>query len=113
MVDELHVNAGSLFRGGSKVVEVIRVIGVLTRPGSEDLGHVKPGDEITGEGVEEAFFRLVDLGDAENVVDVSEDCVAFVGDEISGCVTGWGLLVYGMGRDLKWGTYCQSRRCGC
>lgn len=39
-------------------------------PVGVDLGHVHPGYEGAGEGVQETFGRVVDLRYAEDVVDI-------------------------------------------
>ena len=59
-----------------------------SRPIGVDFRHVHPGDEGLGEGVVEAVFRVVDLGYAQDVVDVGDDRETGVGDEIGGGVTG-------------------------
>lgn len=70
-VDEVHVVAGDLFGGGGQVVEM--EVGYRARPVGIDGGHVLPLHEGAGEGVEETFFGLVDLGNAQDVVDVGDD----------------------------------------
>lgn len=49
-------------------------------PVGVDLGHVHPGDEGAGEGVEETFGGVVDLGYTEDVIDIGDDCQADGGD---------------------------------
>ena len=90
LVDEVHVVAGDLLGGRGQVVEVEVVDG--SGPVGVDLGHVHPGHEGASEGVQEAFFGLVDLGDAQDVVDVGDDRQAFVGNEEGGGVADFGTL---------------------
>lgn len=81
-VDEVHVVARDLFRGGGEVVEV--EVGDGARPVGVDVRHIFPLDKRPSEGVEETFFRLIDFRDAENIVDVANDCHARRRDEVSG-----------------------------
>lgn len=67
-------------------------VGDRAGPVGVNVRHVHPGHKGPGKGVEQAFFGLVDFGDAEDVVDVGDDGEAFVGDEIGGCVAGVGAL---------------------
>lgn len=69
--DEIVVDARALFRRGAQVVEMH--VGDGARPGGVDFRHVEPGLERAGEGVEEGFERLVDAGDAQDVVNVGYD----------------------------------------
>ena len=62
LVDEVHVVARDLLGRRGQVVEVEVVDGF--GPVGVDLRHVHPGHEGAREGVQQAFFRLVDLGDA-------------------------------------------------
>lgn len=55
-------------------------IGDALAPIGVDLGHVHPRDEGAGEGIEETLSRVVDLGYAEDVVNVRNDCQADGGD---------------------------------
>lgn len=62
-------------------------VGDGARPVGVDIRHVLPLDERPSEGVEETFFRLVDFRDAEDVVDVADDCHARGRDEVRGRIT--------------------------
>ena len=85
LVDEVHVVAGDLLGRGGEVVEV--EVGDGARPVGVDVRHVHPGGEGAGEAVEETFRGLVDLGDAQDVVDVGDDGQAGLGNQIGGGVT--------------------------
>jgi len=61
-------------------------------PVGVNLRHVHPRREGAGEGVEEALLGLVDLGDAEDVVDVVDDRQPLGRDEVGGCVAGQGAV---------------------
>ena len=82
LVDEVHVVAGYLLGGCGQVVEV--EVWDRFRPIGVDLGHVHPRGERAGEGIQQPFFRLVDLGYAQDIVDVRDDGKAFVGNEEGG-----------------------------
>lgn len=83
-VDELHVGASHLLGGGGQVVEVD--IGQVTAPVAVDVRHVLPGLEVAGERVEEALFRVVNLGDAKNVVNVTDNSDTLRWHQVSGAV---------------------------
>ena len=55
-----------------------------------DLGHIHPGHEGAGEGVQDALLRLVNLRDAQDVVDVGDDGQTSVGDEEGGGIADCG-----------------------
>lgn len=90
LVDEFHVITRDLFGRGGEVM--VMKIGDGARPIGVDVRHVEPGDERAGEGIEEAFFRLVDFRHAQYVVDVADDGQAARGHQISGCVAGQGAV---------------------
>lgn len=71
LVDEVHVVSRHLFGRGGEVMEV--EVRDAARPVGVNFRHVHPRREGAGEGVEEAFFRLVDFGDAEDVIDVVDN----------------------------------------
>ena len=54
-------------------------VGDGARPVGVDVRHVHPGGERAGEAVEETLFGLVDLGHAQDVVDVGDDGQAGLG----------------------------------
>jgi hypothetical protein len=86
LVDEVHVVAGCLLGGGGQVVEV-RVVGEGARPVGVDLGHVLPLHKGARKGIEEALLGVVDLGDAQDVVNVGDERDALGGDEEGGGVS--------------------------
>jgi len=83
-VDEVHVVARSLLGRGCQVVEMH--VGDATGPVRVDARHIRPLHEGFGEGVQQAEFGFVDLGDSEDVVDVGDDGQAGGGNEVGGCV---------------------------
>ena len=84
LVDEVHVIASDLLGGRRQVVEMDVWDG--TRPIGVDLGHVFPLDEGAGEGIKEAFFGLVNLRYAEDIIDVANDGKSGGRNEIGGCI---------------------------
>lgn len=100
VVDEGHVLPGRLLGERGQVVEM----GVCerSRPVAVDVRHVHPGHEGLGEGVVEAVFRVVDLRDAEDVVDVGDDGQPGGGDEVGGGVAA-GCALHLLMEDLDLG----------
>lgn len=90
VVDVGHVLPRRLLGGGGEVVEMGVCQG--SRPVTVDIRHVHPGDEGIREGVIEAVFRVVDLGDAQDIVDVGDDGQPGGGDEVGGCIATGGAL---------------------
>jgi hypothetical protein len=80
LVDEVHVETRGLLGSGGQVVEV-RVVGHSARPVSVDLGHVHPGHEGAGKGIEESFLGIIDLGHSQDVVNVGDEGYTFVGHQ--------------------------------
>ena len=58
------------------------------RPVGVDFWHVHPRDEGFGKGVEEAVFGVVDLRDAQDVVNIGDDGHARGGYQVCSCVAG-------------------------
>lgn len=71
LVDEVHVIPRDLLRGGRQVVEVDTRD--RPRPVGIDIWHVLPLGKRAGERVQEAFFRLVDFGHTENIINVRDN----------------------------------------
>ena len=90
LVDELHVGAGDLLGQRGQVVEVDTGRG--RGPVCVDIGHVHPWGEGARKGVDDAFFGLIDLGHAQDVVDIGDDAKAFGRDEVGRCVARFGSL---------------------
>lgn len=84
LVDEVHVVSGHLLRGCGEVVEM--KVWDAARPVGVDIRHVHPGGKRPCKGVQQAFFWLIDFGDAKDVVNVTDDGEAGRGDQVSCCV---------------------------
>ncbi len=50
--------------------------------------HVHPGREGAGEGIQDAFGRRPDLGHAQDVIDVGDDCEPRLGYKIGRRIAG-------------------------
>lgn len=57
------------------------------RPVSVDVGHILPRRERLGERVEQTFFRFVNLGDAEDIVNVGHNCQSSWGHQVCGDIS--------------------------
>lgn len=80
LVNEIHVVSSNLLGSGCQVMEMHgrNAFG----PVSVDIWHVHPLDKRSRERIEEALFRIIDLGDSQDVVNIADDSQALVGDEI-------------------------------
>ena len=84
LVDEVHVIARHLLRRGSEVVEM--EVGDAPRPIGIDFWHIHPRDKRTSEGIEQTLGWFVNLGHAQNIVDVRNDGEAVRWDKIGCCI---------------------------
>lgn len=99
LVDKVHIISGNLLRSRGQVVEVH--IWQAFGPIGIDVWHVHPWSVRTGERVEKAFLWLVNLSDAQDVVDIIDDGQTSARNQIGrgiACVCAIGVNVDALGR---------------
>ena len=84
VIDELHVIFGDLLGGCGEVVKVH--FGEARRPIGVVIRHVHPLPERVNKGVVETLCRLIDFGDTENVINVTDDCHTLGRHQVGGCI---------------------------
>jgi len=71
LVNEIHVVPCYLLWSSSQVVEMH--VRKTFAPVGVDVGHVEPWGKWASEGVQKTLVWLVDLGDAQDVINVGDD----------------------------------------